>query len=319
MTEWNELCFPQYLKMYDPTNKEEKDDEYGKDCNDEVENENQTTNKEEGYENDENVQEPEDDALESSKFEKDQVKYGQEVKFHYLITKTGERGKALPNLMKLENAYPGEPKFLRKRRHPKSLRFYKVKEDLNPIRFFLHELMMYKSFGPEEYERWHDDEKCIEDYEKYSDSIKNVKKVVMEWIEDVEEARYFVEEAMKHDVDVEETGETLDPEKHKEDLECDNDGKEEDEQDRHLDPAGLKDLDFPAAGNWYRKLELLDKNVLEKQTCMLDVWQRKVVDNGLKFVRGLKKFANGFDSLPAPENMVVIGGEIGRASCRERV
>ena len=33
-----------------------------------------------------------------------------------------------------------------------------------------------------------------------------------------------------------------------------------------------------------------------------------MVDNGLKFVRGLKKFANGFDSLPAPENMVVIGG-----------
>ena len=31
-------------------------------------------------------------------------------------------------------------------------------------------------------------------------------------------------------------------------------------------------------------------------------------DNGLKYVRGLKKFANGVGSLPRPENLVVIGG-----------
>ena len=314
MTEWNELCLPQYIKMYDPTNKGEKEEEDGKVDNEEVNGRQENDNLEDNDEEDNSTEDPdigmeeEADALVTSKFEKDKVKYGQEVKFHYLITQTGEIGKALPNLMKLENAYPGEPKFLRKRRHPKSLRFYKVKRDLNPVRFFLHELMMYKSFDPEDYERWHDDDNCIEDYEKFKDGIMNVKKEVMEWMEDVEEARYFVEEAMKHDVDVEETGEIMDPEKHKEDLECDLEGLEEDEQYRHLDPEGLKDLDFPAAGNWYRKLELLDTSILEKRTCMLDVWQRKVVDNGLKFVRGLKKFANGFDSLPTPENLVVIGG-----------
>jgi hypothetical protein len=184
--------------------------------------------------------------------------------------------------MKLENPYPGEPKFLRKRKHPKALRFYKVKRDLNPLRFFLHELMMYKSFGPEDYERWHDDEKCPEDDEKYKENITKVKKQVMEWMEDVEEARYFVEEAMKNEVDVEETGENMDPEKHKEDIECDMEGREEDEQYKHLDPEGLKDLDFPNAGNWYRKLELLDTHVLETKTRRLDIWQRKVVDIGLK-------------------------------------
>ena len=295
--------------MFDPTNKVEAD-------NDKVDTE--ETN--DGRENDEGISyreeaadeihTDEDDTTASTKFEKDKMRYGQEVKFHYLIKETGKIGKPLPSLMKLDNAYPGEPKFLRKRRHPKSLRFYKVKKDLNPIRFFLHELIMYKSFGPEEYERWHDDDKCIEDYEKYKDIIQNVKRVIMEWMEDVEEARYFVEEAMKNDIDVDidKTGQAMDPEKHKEDLECEIEGTEEDERYRHLDPEGLKDLDFPAAGNWYRKLELLDTHVLEKQTCMLDVWQRKVVDNGLRFVRGLKKFSNGFDSLPMPENLVVIGG-----------
>ena len=33
-----------------------------------------------------------------------------------------------------------------------------------------------------------------------------------------------------------------------------------------------------------------------------------MVDIGLKFVRGLKKFGNGFDCLPQPENLIVIGG-----------
>ena len=166
--------------------------------------------------------------------------------------------------MELQNPYPGEPRFLRKRRHPKALRLYKVKRDLNPERFFLHELMMYKSFGPEEYERWHVAENCLEDYEKYKDGIKKVKKQVMEWIEDVEEARYYVEEVMKNEINLEETGMNLDPEKQQEGIECEIEGNEEDEMFSHLDPEGLKDLDFPDTGNWYRKLKLLDYKDLEE-------------------------------------------------------
>ena len=143
--------------------------------------------------------------------------------------------------MEVQNAYPGEPRLLRKRKHPKSLRLYKVKRDLNPDRFFLHELMMYKSFGPEEYERWHDVQNCMQDYEKYKDSIKKVKNQVMEWIEDVEEARYYVEEAMKNEIDLEETGENLDPENLQDRLDCEIEGIEEDEKFGHLDPEALKD------------------------------------------------------------------------------
>ena len=139
-------------------------------------------------------------------------------------------------------------------------------------------------------------------------SIKKVKAQVMEWMEDVEEARYFVEEVMKHEVNVEETGESMDPEMHQEKLECDLEGVEEDQQYTHLDPEGLKERDIPDSGNWFRKLEVLDQDVLELQTCKLDEWQRQVVDNGLNFVRGLRKFSNGFRSLQKPENLVVIGG-----------
>ena len=127
-------------------------------------------------------------------------------------------------------------------------------------------------------------------------------------MEDVEEARYFVEETMKNSVDVEETGEEIDPEKEKDDLECIIEGPEEDEEYVHLNTDGLKDRDFPDPTNWYRKLKILNLDELEDKTIKLDKWQRKVVDIGLKFVRGLKKFGNGFNSLPSPENLVVIGG-----------
>ena len=42
---------------------------------------------------------------------------------------------------------------------------------------------------------------------------------------------------------------------------------------------------------------------------MLDEWQRQVVDNGLKYVKTLVKYNNGFGSLPKPDNLVVIGGD----------
>ena len=70
---------------------------------------------------------------------------------------------------------------------------------------------MYKSFDKEDYARWHDDDECQADYEKHKESIKHVKDMVMECMEDVEEARYFVEEAMENEIDVLETGEILDP------------------------------------------------------------------------------------------------------------
>ena len=95
--------------------------------------------------------------------------------------------------------------------------------------------------------------------------MKKVKGKVMEWIEDVEEARYFVEEVMKNEVNLEETGENMDPEMHQDKIECEMEGLEEDEQYRHLDPEGLKGRDVPDLASWYRKLEVkgtlsLDKN-----------------------------------------------------------
>ena len=89
--------------MYDPTSQNRKENE--------------------DYEN-KDIEESDDNGseIDNEKFERDKARYRSEVKFHYLITETGEIGKALPNFMELQNAYPGEPRLLRKRKHPKSLR-----------------------------------------------------------------------------------------------------------------------------------------------------------------------------------------------------
>ena len=91
--------------------------------------------------------------------------------------------------------------------------------------------------------------RSLEDYEKYKHSIKKVKGKIMQWMEDVEEARYYVEEVMKNNVDLEETGQGIDPEMHKEDIECDIEGIEEDEAYHHLDPDGLKEFNNTDVGN----------------------------------------------------------------------
>ena len=127
----------------------------------------------------------------------------------------GYLGDVLPKFLFRENPLPEEPKFLQKRRVPKALRFYKPKKDTNPSRFFLHELMMYRYFNKEDYDRWHDDDEAQKDYEKYKENITQVKSQLMEWMEDVEEARYFVEELMKDKIDLDETGTNLDAEKKK--------------------------------------------------------------------------------------------------------
>ena len=98
----------------------------------------------------------------------------------------------------------------------------------------------------------------------------------------------------------------MDPEKHKEDIDCESEGIEEDEAYQHLNPEGLKDLDFPTDANWHRKLEILDIYILEENRRKLDKWQRAIVDIGLKYTKDLQKFLKGSNSLQRPRNLVVI-------------
>ena len=57
---------------------------------------------------------------------------------------TAKMAKKLPEYIELENLYPGEPRFMKKRSFPAVLRFNKTNRDNNPKKYMLSELMLYK-------------------------------------------------------------------------------------------------------------------------------------------------------------------------------
>ena len=70
----------------------------------------------------------------------------------------------LPEIIKLRDCQPGEVALWRKRSFPKAARIHKKKEDTDPHRFFLSELILYKGFTDEKELGCDDEQKCMESY-----------------------------------------------------------------------------------------------------------------------------------------------------------
>ena len=148
-------------------------------------------------------------------------KHGSDAKYHFLIEPDSNLQKPLPSYIQLVNPIPNEPMYMKKRNSPKALRFFKPKLETNPARNYLQELLLYHTFGKKQYEIWTGSEiTCIEDYLKERENIKKVKQQVMEWLEDVEEARNYVEETLRTKADNDEAGIDMDAEKEQEMEDC---------------------------------------------------------------------------------------------------
>ena len=130
-------------------------------------------------------------------------------------TKKLVRATEVPEMMELRDVYGGEPRFMKRRQMPAVLRFYKSNKDTNPLRFFLQELVLFVPFGLEENGDMQkllqeSDDRIVLLYEKYQNHIKEVKRQVLPFIEDVTEERFYVEE-MSRQMELEEIGRELAP------------------------------------------------------------------------------------------------------------
>ena len=128
-------------------------------------------------------------------------------------SKKVKRATDVPELMELREPYVGEPRQMKRRQMPAVLRFSKSNKDTNPIRFFLQELVLFVPFGLEENGDTQNllqesDDQIVLLYEKYSQHIKEVKRQVLPFLEDVMEQRFYVEE-VRRQLDVEEIGKEL--------------------------------------------------------------------------------------------------------------
>ena len=196
----------------------------------------------------------------------------------YITTNPEYNEKRLPKTIKIMNCQPGEISIWRKRSFPKAARIHKKKEDLEPYRYFLSELILYHGFTDEKDLGSEDEQKCKALYFKYKDAIQFVKSHMMPFSQGIEEARYNVEQAMHNDNQEQEDGkigDILDAEQEQEIEEC-QDGEEEILPEfAHLNP---NDAEFE------------NENVTEKAKRTLRNIEIKSPDERLEDARRLDKY-----------------------------
>ena len=227
-----------------------------------------------------------------------------DAKFHKLMWGHEDEEKdnlPLPPMIKIKDPMPGELPFMKKRRTPAALRFRKHKREVDPVKFSLNEMFL---FDPTVWEGLyqHSGEEIMERYEQKRGSIARVKQQVMEHLEHVEEAREYVEKSNK--LDLEETGAELDPDHEQEEDELE-DGEVEHPEYEHLNPG---EEEQPRDLCIYRKIDVPEWNELKETTLGLDPWQRRVVDEAVKFARDIIKAENPVNRRPNPPHLMVHGG-----------
>ena len=127
----------------------------------------------------------------------------------------------LPQYIKIKNPNPGEVTIFEKRSFPKAARIHKKREDNDPHRFFLSELMLYTGYTDEKQLGCDEERKCMALYLRKKNDIEFVKRLLMPFTQGVEEARHHVQQAMQEERDqTNNIGNELDPEQEKEIEEC---------------------------------------------------------------------------------------------------
>ena len=210
----------------------------------------------------------------------------------------------LPEIIRLKDPFPGEVPFFKKKTFPKA-----VREDTDPHRFFLSELKLYTGYTDEQQLGCDDEEKCKENYLKKQNDILLVKRLMMPFTQGVEEARYYVQQAMENDKDKLNIGNDLDPELEKEILECDDEM-----EDLHPDFVQVNPDDFETEDNitqvkkTLRSIEIQTVDEMLEQARTLDEFQKKVLHIAIQFVQHLKIARKGKCPYPCAPLMMIHGG-----------
>ena len=273
--EIKDLCFAQFAKMY-RTNKIDDEDNYEDDIED----------------TDESIKEK-------------KIEYFS--KFNYIMTfeNLGSKGMELPKKIELKNLYPGEPKLMKRRTYPAALRYHKLHAANEPIKFMLSEIMLYVPLT-EEVPLEMVNEIYNDSYEKVK-KVDLVKKQVMEYLEDVTEARYFVEEVMK-ELDIEKVGIVMDPNLAQINADCEAEEFGDHPEFQHIDPDLLDNYEKVNSKSIYKNIEIKCLKTLQENTRSLDVYQRKVVDIGIKYSKDIVKSRKNCSKQPDPIYLMVHGG-----------
>ena len=287
----SDMCFAQFAKMYRSSGKSAPSEE------------------ESGHPEDKAVEEDVNEGDDGYDSDNDDQA---EDKFNYIMThetskKDYKSGGRLPDYIQLSELYPGESSMMVKRNYPAVLRFNKTNKDNNPQKFLLSELMLYRPVQAEI-----DVDHAEAMYEETYDGKRKcelVKSQVMEHLEGVEEARYYVDQ-VKKELDLTDTAKQLDPTLEQDNADCDEEVEVEHPEFLHIDPGQIttEKNTTPKAAAIYRRVEVPTDIILKERTRSLDYWQREVVNIGVKYAKDIVKGRRNANSLPTPPVYMVHGG-----------
>ena len=176
-------------------------------------------------------------------------------KFNYVMTHRNnyKEGKKLPEYIKLDDPYPGEPHLMRRRNFPAVLRFHKTNQGNNPQKYMHSELMLYRPIS-EEIDTTHVEAQYDEMYGDRR-KVNLVKSQVMQHLEGVEEGRYYVEQ-IKKEMDLTEVGNQLDPALEQENADCDEELQSEHPDFLHIDPELIATENNVTNKSIYKKIDI---------------------------------------------------------------
>ena len=194
----------------------------------------------------------------------------------------------LPRFIKIKDPLPGEVALWKKRDFPKAMRIHKKRQDTDPNRYFLSELMLYMAYTDEQELGCDDEERCKELYLQNQENIQYVKRYLLPFSQGVEEARHYVEEAMKETDQAQTIGNMLDPQHEQEILEC-----QEEEDLLHPDfvqvnPDNLESEDnLVQMKKTFRKIQLKTNDEILEEARHLDKFQKQVLHVAIRFAQNL--------------------------------
>ena len=143
-----------------------------------------------------------------------------------------------------------------------------------------------------------DEKKCRQLYLENKENIQYVKRYMLPFAQGVEEARHYVQEAMKNGNEPQNIGNTLDPEMEKDVLEC-----QAEEEIAHPDFVQMNPDNFEAPNN-IEQIKKIFKNIhirtseeILHEARKLDGFQKKVLHIAIRYTQDLIISKKGYDMI----------------------
>ena len=166
--------------------------------------------------------------------------------------------------IELDQPFPGEPPFMKKGSFPALLRFHKFKASVEPGDYWFAEALLFTLFRSEEKLEERVEKAAGDGYISLSEQIQAVKSLVIEDLENTEDARYMVQEALNNNDDV---GAEMDAAGEQENEDCDLKELVMHPEYQHLDLSEFVCVEKTSkTEKSYRPIKIDDINLLRKST-----------------------------------------------------